>query len=134
MIVYAATPGPRREPSLAAFEAIAEGRAVGLTSAAVLEEVWHLELSDQVEGLAGQAERAHAILRPVLAIDDEVLAIAFDLSPRGGATLGANDRLHAATCIRHGIETILSADRGFDSVRELTRVDPLDAHARDDLW
>lgn len=44
--------------------------------------------------------------------------------------LGANDRLHVGTCFVNGIESIVTADRGFDSVRGIRRVDPLDAAAR----
>jgi predicted nucleic acid-binding protein len=34
--------------------------------------------------------------------------------------------VHAATCLVSGIPEILTADPGFDDVRELRRVDPLD--------
>jgi len=44
--------------------------------------------------------------------------------------LGANDRMHAATCITHGIERVVSADADFDALgRRLPRVDPLDSRA-----
>lgn len=39
------------------------------------------------------------------------------------AELGANDRLHVASCIEHGIAAILSADRSFDMVDGLERID-----------
>jgi len=135
VIVYASAEGdPRRPGSLEVIDAISDARAAGVTNAAVIEEVWHLELSGQVPGLTGQARAAHQVLRPLLTIDDEVLEIAFALELPGDATLGANDRVHAATCIRHGITDIVSADRGFDAVRELHRIDPLDAQALADLW
>lgn len=135
MIVYAAVAGDRRQAgSLQILEAIAGGQAAGTSSPAVIEEVWHLELSGQVPGLSGQARSAATILRPLLAVDQEVLDLAFDLKLAGDPLPGANDRLHAATCIRYGIETILSADRGFDSVPQLRRVDPLDPDALAELW
>jgi predicted nucleic acid-binding protein len=34
--------------------------------------------------------------------------------------------VHVATCQVNGIETILTADRGFDGVPGLRRVDPAD--------
>jgi predicted nucleic acid-binding protein len=34
--------------------------------------------------------------------------------------------MHAATCLVTGIPAILTADVGFDDVRRLRRVDPLD--------
>lgn len=116
------------------MRAISNAEAVGLSSPAVVEEVWHLELNGQVKGIEGLAERWHTLLRPLLTIDDEVLDIAFGLELVGDRLPGANDRIHAATCLRYGIETIVSADRGFDAVQGLTRVDPIDAEALRDLW
>ena len=45
------------------------------------------------------------------------------------AHLGANDRLHAGTCLAHGIDVVLTADRDFDEVAGITRIDPLDPAA-----
>lgn len=116
------------------MEAIATGLAAGTTSPAVIEEVWHLELSGRLPGLEGQARDARTTFGTLLAIDDEVLDIAFGLELDGDRLPGANDRVHAATCLRYGIETIVSADGGFDAVPQLRRVDPLDRAAFADLW
>jgi predicted nucleic acid-binding protein len=89
----------------------------------VIEELWHLELSGRVPGLDGVAEAAFLLMRPVLAVTDEVVAAAFELEATG---LGANPRIHVATCQVHGIPTVLTADRGFDAVPGLRRVDPAD--------
>ena len=134
MIVYASVEDPRRAGALQILRAVGTGEAVGTSSPAVIEEVWHLELSGQVPGLAGLARRAQIILRPLLTVDDETLDLAFDLAPSADVKLGANDRVHAATCLRYGIETIVSADRAFDAVEGLERIDPLDADALSDLW
>jgi predicted nucleic acid-binding protein len=37
--------------------------------------------------------------------------------------------VHAATCLVHGIETIVTADAAFEGVRGLHRIDPGDARA-----
>lgn len=135
MLVYAVSVNEsRRAGSIEIMEAISSGRAAGTTSPAVIEEVWHLEASGRVPGLKGQAKRAYEILRPLLPVDDQVLDLAFDLGLSDDAALGANDRVHAATCRRYGIEAIVSADRGFDAVDGLHRVDPIDAKALEDLW
>lgn len=44
--------------------------------------------------------------------------------------LSSRDALHAATAINRGITTLVSPDPDFDSVTQLTRVDPADAAAR----
>jgi predicted nucleic acid-binding protein len=43
--------------------------------------------------------------------------------------LGSNDRIHLATALANGIDTIVSADSDFDHVRAIRRVDPLDDRA-----
>lgn len=126
VIVYGATSSEYRAPCLAIIEAVAGGEADGRTSAAVLEEVWHLELSGKAEGLNGLTERAYGAIAPLLAVTEDAFRLALSLD---ASELGANDRLHAGTCLAHGIEVVVSADRGFDELSELRRVDPLDATA-----
>jgi predicted nucleic acid-binding protein len=41
-------------------------------------------------------------------------------------SLSARDLVHVATCMEERIETIVSSDRGFDAVTEVTRLDPAD--------
>ncbi|MFN8150952.1 MAG: type II toxin-antitoxin system VapC family toxin [Solirubrobacterales bacterium] len=135
VIVYAVAEDDSRQPgSIEIMDAISDARAVGVANSAVIEEVWHLEMSGRVPGLDGQARGAHTILRPLLPIDDEVLDIAFGLELPADTRLGANDRLHAATCIRYGITDIVTADRAFDDVEQLHRIDPIDQGALADLW
>lgn len=124
VILYATSRDERAEGSRRVLEAVARGDAVGRTSVAVLEEVWHLELSGRIEGIEGLTMRAYDLLNPLLSVTDEALRLAFELPPM--TDLGANDRLHAGTCLKHGLPTIVSADRGFDDLRSPARVDPLD--------
>jgi predicted nucleic acid-binding protein len=63
-------------------------------------------------------------------VTEAIVREALDLDiPR----LEANDRIHVATCRANGIETIVTADAGFDGVPGLTRVDPLDEKALSSL-
>lgn len=106
--------------------AVAEGTAPGVSSTAVLEEVLHLELASKEADLRGVAGAAYAMLTPLLPVTDEAFRRALELD---APALGANDRVHAGTCHVHGIDTIVTADRGFDGVPGLRRVDPLDTRA-----
>ncbi len=126
VIVYAAVQSPYRDPCLGILETIARGEADGRTSTAALEEVWWIELSGKAGNLTGLASRAYAVLTPLLAVTDEAFREALALS---APDLGPNDRLHVGTCHTNEIEIIVSADRGFDAVQGLRRVDPLDANA-----
>lgn len=130
MFVYAATDTPFRDACARLMLALGRGQVNGRTSSAVLEEVWHLELSGRVRGLEGLAARTHALMRPVLLVTDEVIERAFAIhAPR----LGANDRFHAATCSVNAITKIVTADTDFDGLEGLDRVDPLDAVGVDRL-
>ncbi|MGH2500385.1 MAG: type II toxin-antitoxin system VapC family toxin [Candidatus Limnocylindria bacterium] len=127
VIVYAAVPSRYREPCLEILDAIARGAAEGRTSTAVLEEVWHLELSGRAGRIAGLTTRAYSAFTPLLPVTDEIIARALTLDAR---RLGANDRIHVATALVHGIDAIVSADAGFDRVSGIRAVDPLDPRGR----
>jgi predicted nucleic acid-binding protein len=124
VFVYAvAEESPYLAGAAATMEALGAGTASAVTSVSVVEELWHHELRGRPTGLDGAADAAFSLMRPVLAVTDEIVAAALDLKVRG---LGANDRIHVATCHAHGIETVLTADRGFDAAPGLRRVDPAD--------
>jgi predicted nucleic acid-binding protein len=92
----------------------------------VLEEVWHVEVTGRAGPLAGLTQYLYTILTPLIPVTDEAFGLAISLQ---GGRLGPNDRLHVGTCLTHGIDTIVSADRAFDGVRDVRRVDPLDERA-----
>lgn len=131
VIVYAAVASEYREPCLEILDAIAAGEADGKVSTAVFEEIWHLELSGRVGSIRGLAERAYRVFTPLLPVTDEVVARALELD---AARLGSNDRIHVATALANGIDTIVSADTDFDRTRAIRRVDPLDDRSRSRLF
>ncbi|MGB8384804.1 MAG: type II toxin-antitoxin system VapC family toxin [Dermatophilaceae bacterium] len=55
-------------------------------------------------------------------VDREVMGRAIDLV--GATMLGGREAVHAATALHHGFGSIVSADRDFDGVPGLRRVDP----------
>lgn len=127
VLIYAAVAESRwHAAAIAVLEHVTSGAVPGRTSTSVLEEVWHLELQGRVGGLEGHTMRLHTLFTPLLDVTDDAfrLALALD-APR----LGANDRLHVGTCLAYGIDTIVTADGGFDGVTGIERVDPLDAAA-----
>ena len=126
VLIYSATPSEYRESCRNVLAEVARGAAPGRTSTAVLEEVWHVEISGRAGPLAGLTQYLYAILTPLIPVTDEAFKLALSFEVR---RLGPNDRLHVGTCLAHGIDTIVSADRAFDGVREIRRVDPLDTAA-----
>ncbi|MGI9020557.1 MAG: type II toxin-antitoxin system VapC family toxin [Solirubrobacterales bacterium] len=130
VVIYSAVESAHREPCRQILTAIARGEAEGRTSVAVLEEVWHVELSGKAGDIGGLAAHALELFTPLLGVTDEIFRAALSLD---GAPIGANDRIHVATCAENDIATIVTADAGFDSVGALSRVDPLDEPALKDL-
>jgi len=130
IVVYAAVDSPYRGACREILAALVDGRAEGRISPAILEEVWHLELSGRVGAISGLTQATYDLFTPLLAVTDEVIGRALALTD---TALGANDRIHAATALHYGIGTILTADREFDGVPGLRRVDPLDTAARNRL-
>ncbi len=126
IVVYSSGAGPFGDVCRKVLRAIGDGEADGVTSTAVLEEVWHVELSGKAGDVAGLALGAYTLFRPLLAVSDEVVARALSLKANG---LGSNDRIHVATCLENDIDTIVTADGDFDRVRGVTRIDPLDRRA-----
>lgn len=127
VIVYAVAESPWRtscDEVLAAVAARGEGR----TSCAVLEELWHVERSGRVAGIAGITDRAYRLFAPLLSATDAAFRLARDLTaPR---RLGTNDRLHVGTCLDHGIGTVVTADESFREVTVVAHVDPRNDRAR----
>lgn len=120
----------RGEACGAIVEAIGDARLAATSSVAVLEELWHLELRGRPPDLEGVTGDAYELLTPLLAVDDRILARALALDLPG---LGANDRIHVATCLENGIDTIISTDADFDAITDLRRLDPLDRSAVEEL-
>jgi uncharacterized protein len=124
-------PHPLREPSVRVLELIAERPAAFVTSSEVLQEILHrymrLErwevgrelMSAFSELLAGRVE-------PVLA--EDVLYAGHLAEERTAA--GARDLVHEAVMRRLGVTHIISADRGFDGIEGVTRLDP----AHFEMW
>lgn len=124
VLVYAVAGDELGERCRAILAAVAEGELDGVTSTAVLEEVWHLELSGRIENLSGQTARALSLFAPPLPITAAIFTRALGIE--APEDLGANDRIHVATCLEHGFAAILTADRGFDDVGAIERIDPFD--------
>ena len=94
-------------------------------------------LQELLDAYARRGERAFGVrlVEETLAAFPEPFAItssevreAADIV-KGYRRLSPRDAIHAAVVFTHGLEGIVSADRGFDRVAGLTRFDPLDLAA-----
>ena len=115
---------PLRDPCRRIIDGISDGSVDGVTSAEVVQEIFHRFLSiRRPEDGAILAERTQDLMAPVLPITHALMRRVPELARRY-PTLDARDLVHVATCIHEGITEIISPDRGVDQVAELRRLDP----------
>ena len=93
-----------------------------VTDAEVLQEICHRYAA------VGRLDMVQPAFDAILGVVDEVVAIdrgiaetAKDIVLRY-ASLSARDAVHLAVMRRHGIERIMTFDRGFDALPGVTRV------------
>jgi len=117
---------PLKAPSLAILTAVAEGRLTAVTDCEVLQEVLHRYTALGRRREAVEAARLFLRIVPeVLPITKDDLLLALELHQRH-SDLQARDSLHAAVMASHRLGLIISADRHFDTLPDLRRLDPAD--------
>lgn len=115
---------PLREPCRRIVEAIGSKRVDAATSTEVIQEILHRGIAiRRVDASVDLANRTMDLFAPVLPITHALMRRVPDLVRRYPG-LDARDLIHVATCIHEGIPAIVSADRGFDQVAEVRRIDP----------
>ena len=115
-----------RRPCLRILEGVADGSFEAVTSVEVIQEILHrFSALRRAPVGAAMARDALDLFAPVLPVTHAVMRRMpelIDAYPR----LSARDLVHVATCLQEGIREIVSPDRGFDSVSEILRIDPID--------
>lgn len=116
-----------KRPSVQVLNLVAERPASFMSDAEVLQELLHryLSLNAWTEGrrvFQGFASLMQGRLAPVHAADIERAAVLADQH----SGLSARDLLHLAVMERLGCTAIVTADRGFDRVAWVERLDPAD--------
>lgn len=121
---------PYRDPCKRVLRLVVQGRLAGETSVAVVQELVHVvrRRSESGEHAVSRGRDAVELVDTLHEVAPADLARALDLLERHPHLLTA-DALHAAVALERGIEVMLSADRHFDGLRGITRVDPADAAA-----
>lgn len=120
---------PYREPCRRIMALLASGELKGEVSADLVQEFMHIRHRRTGDRAAAAAEARDiamsVVLRDVTATE---LMRALTLFERNGR-LSARDAVFAAVALNRGVSTVISADRGFDGVGGLRRVDPCDEEA-----
>jgi len=125
IFMYAAgRESPQRLPCQRFLErAIAQGGGATCTDAEVLQEILHRYRSLKVPGIAFQLFDAVVHLGiPILAVTDRSLTEARTLLERY-PSLSTRDGIHLGVMREHGIEDVLSYDRGLSEVPWVKRLE-----------
>lgn len=116
---------PLREPARQILLLVADKPGAFFTDAEVLQELIHRYLAlhlwpDGRLVVERFAEAMRGRVEPIYAENVEAAAILVDRYPR----MSARDLLHTSVMQRVGSDRIVSADRDFDRVHGLQRLDP----------
>lgn len=125
ILMYAAgTEHPLRAPCQRLVEAVGSRSIDAVTSIEVIQEIVHryTAIGRRSEG-AELATRSLDLFAPVLPITHALMRRVPELVVRYPG-LAARDVIHVATCLHEGITDMVSADRAFDAVAEIRRIDP----------
>lgn len=118
---------PLREPCRDVLRAATDGRLAAATSVEVVQEILHrfiaIRRPDDGVAMARETITAFGPLLPVTHAVVERMPRLVERYPE----LSARDLIHVATCLEEGIATIISPDRGLDTVSEVRRFDPSEA-------
>lgn len=121
---------PYREPCRRLVEKIRAGEVVAAASVELIQEFAHVLLRRGIPRHQVAAEATGvAALCSLHSFEPEDAELALSLIESSQA-VQMRDAVHAATALRRGIGIVVSADRSFDEVAGLERLDPVDAAAR----
>ena len=117
---------PLKVPCLHVMRMIVDAPDAFLTDAEVLQEILHRYLAIRRWVLGTIALRHFSTvmagrIEPIYAVDVEVAGALASVSQH----LQARDLIHLAVMRRLGVTRIVSADRGFDGVKGIERLDPM---------
>lgn len=118
-----------REPCKRILRGVTSGEIAATTSAEVLQEIAHRYFAINRRAEAVRVLRAlPGILRVILPLRSEDMALVPDLAEKY-PRLGARDVAHMSVMIANGLRRIVTADRDFDGLEEVERMDPADLAA-----
>jgi predicted nucleic acid-binding protein len=117
---------PFKGPCIALLRVVASGMLAAVTSVEVLQELLHRYTA------LGQREQAVRVVQSFMETVPDILPVTKEdvtaaLALRlAHPTLQTRDVMHLATMRQNGIRVIITADRHFDTVPGIRRVDPGD--------
>ena len=122
---------PYRQPCVQLVLAVAEGEIEAATDVEVIQEIVYRfhAIRRRPDGLK-LAEDFLSLMENVLPVVRQDVARSLELQ-RAYPFLPPRDALHVAVMLGAGLEQIVSADRHFDRVKEVQRLDPASVQWRE---
>ncbi len=117
---------PYREPCRRILQVVDEEVHDYLTDSEVFQEILHVMHRRNRSSVGfGLVSGLSWSLRSVIPIGSAEINAAMGLL-REYPQIDVRDAIHAAVVQLHGLEGVVSADRGFDVIRGVTRFDPME--------
>ena len=119
------TPHALREPARRVIKAIAAGQLDAVTDAEVFQEILYryLYINEREKGFRIFDNFYQVMLGRILPVEDADVQRARVLAEQYPA-LSPRDLIHLGVMLRHQLQDIMTADLGFDAVKETHRIDP----------
>lgn len=120
------TPHPLREPSRRVIRAVATGQLDAVTDAEVFQEILYryLSIGEREKGLRIFDSFYRLMLGHILSVEAADVQQARVLAEQY-PSLSPRDLIPLGVMFRRQIQEIVTADTGFDSVKEVRRIDPM---------
>jgi len=119
---------PNKVPCVHILSAIETGALEAVVNTEILQELLyrysHIKLADKGLQLCRDILHYPLTIMPVTEADIRLAIDLFDAYR--GVGMRPRDTIHAATMHNNGISRLISADRDFDHLDFVTRIDPLD--------
>jgi predicted nucleic acid-binding protein len=117
-----------RQASVQILEDIARSALDGNIDTEALQEILYVysERGERERGLQVFDALLRVFPRPLPVEREDMLAARILMGSY--SWLRSRDAVHAGVAIRHNLEAIISADRAFDEVTEIKRLDPLELY------
>ncbi len=128
VFMYAAgAPHPYKNPCLRILTDVENGVLVVAVNTEIFQELLyrysHIKLADKGIQLCRNILKYPLTILPITEADIRLAIDLFDTHRVAG--LAPRDAIHAATMQNNGISRLFSADKDFDHVSFVTRIDPL---------
>ena len=127
VFIYAANPlDPRYDSCNKILTNIAGAKIEAVTSVETFQEIIHYSKRNKTlpKGLALCHELTTTSLN-IVSWESKLLPTYLQIVEKY-PSLESRDSLHLATSLENGLTTIISADAGFDKIKEIKRMDPKD--------